>query len=301
QAVIAIENVRLFTELEARNRDLTDALARQTATAEILRAISSSPTDTQPVFDAIVTSAGRLCEAESAVVWRFEADMAHFVAAYNFSAETVESYRRRFPRPLRDTDYLGRIADGLVLNIADIESNAETAPSVVEIYRTRGVRSAVWVPMRRGGMTIGAINVAHRDVGAFSEARVALLNTFPDQAAIAVEIGRLFAELEARTGDLTRSVEQLTALGEVGRAVSSSLELETVLTTIVSRAVELSGLDSGSIFEYDEAREDFELRTSLNADEALIQAQRDVRPRKGEGGVGRTAGTLEPAQVEDIE
>ena len=95
-------------------------------------------------------------------------------------------------------------------------------------------------------------------------------------------------------------MEQLTALGEVGRAVSSSLDLETVLTTIVARAVELSGLDGGSIFEYDEAREEFELRASLNTDDELMQAQREARPRKGEGVVGRTAVTLEPAQVPDI-
>src|SRR5262249_38518256 len=157
QAVIAIENVRLLTQLDSRNKDLTEALARQTATAELPRAISSSPTDIRAGCDTIGASAGRLCEAESAVGWRFEDGMAHFAAAYNVSPDTMESYRRRFPRPLRDTDYLGQIADGSVLNIADIESNVETSPTVIEIYRTRGVRSAVWVPMRRAGMTIGAI------------------------------------------------------------------------------------------------------------------------------------------------
>ena len=113
---------------EALAHDLAEARAQQTATAEILRVISSSPTDIQPVFDAIVRSAGHLCGAESAVVYRFEDDTAHFVASYNFSPETVESYRRRFPRPLRDTDHLWRIADGSVLNVADIEDDAERSP-----------------------------------------------------------------------------------------------------------------------------------------------------------------------------
>jgi signal transduction histidine kinase/DNA-binding response OmpR family regulator len=142
--------------------------------------------------------------------------------------------------------------------------------------------------------------VTRREAGPFADAEIALLETFADQAVIAIENARILGELEARTGELTRSVEQLTALGEVGRAVSSSLDLETVLTTIVTRAVELSGLDGGSIFEYDEGRKDFELRASLNADEALMQAQREARPQKGEGVVGRTAVTLEPVQVADI-
>ncbi len=111
---------------------------------------------------------------------------------------------------------------------------------------------------------------------------------------------RLFKELEARTSDLTRSVEQLTALGEVGRAVSSTLDLETVLTTIVSRAVELSRLDGGVVFEYEEAAEEFVHRAATETGGALAEARRATRIRKGEGVVGRTAITLEPVQVPDI-
>jgi len=300
QAVIAIENVRLFRKLEARNAELGEALDRQTATAEVLRVISGSRMDVQPVFDTIVGSAGRLCGAESAALYRFEDGMAYFVGHYNFGPETIETYARDFPRPLRDTDLLWRIAEGSVLNIADIEKDPHTSPRVAAAYRSRGARSAVWVPIVREGQAIGAIGVTHRDIDAFPDERVELLKTFADQALIAIENVRLFKELEARTGELTRSVERLTALGEVGRAVSSSLDVETVLTTIVARAVELSGLDGGSIYEYDEAREEFELRTSLNTDDALVQAQREAPPRKGEGVVGRTAVTLEPAQVPDI-
>jgi signal transduction histidine kinase len=134
----------------------------------------------------------------------------------------------------------------------------------------------------------------------FTESQVELLRTFADQAVIAIENVRLFTELQARTQELTRSVDQLTALGEVGRAVSSTLDLETVLTTIVSRAVELSGLDGGVVFEYDETAEEFVQRVATDIGGALAEARRTTRIRKGEGVLGRTAITLEPVQVPDI-
>ncbi len=248
QAVIAIENVRLFTQLQARNRDLTEALDQQTATSEILRVISSSPTDVRPVFDTIVDSAGRLCGAESAVVYRFEGDAVDVVAGYNLSPETMASYRQRFPRPLRDTDHLWRITDGSVLNVADIEKDTETSPTVAAIYRARGVRSAVWVPMLRGGRTIGAINVAHRDVGAFSAARVQLLKTFADQAVIAIENVRLFTELEARNRDLTETLARQVATGEVLRAISQAqTDAQPVFDIIATSARRLCGASYGQV------------------------------------------------------
>src|SRR5215467_4014071 len=120
------------------------------------------------------------------------------------------------------------------------------------------------------------------------------------QAVIAIENVRLFKELQARTAELTRSVEQLTALGEVGRALSSTLDLEAVLATIVSRAVDLSGLDGGVVFEYDDGTEEFVHRVATEVGGALAEARRTTRVRKGEGVVGQTALTLEPAQVPDI-
>src|SRR4030095_14297389 len=112
------------------------------------------------------------------------------------------------------------------------------------------------------------IAVTRSEPGAFSDDEIALLQTFADQAVIAIENARLLSELQASTQALTRSVEQLTALGDVGRAVSSSLDLDTVLSTIVSRAVQLSGLDGGVVFEYDEGTEEFAPRATLNADES---------------------------------
>ena len=308
QAVIAIENVRLFTELTHKNRALTqahaqvsDALERQTATSEVLRVISSSPTDVHPVFETIVASAARLCGAESAAVYRFDGEMVHFAAGYNFSAEGLEAARRRFPRPLRETDHLWRVLEGSVLNMPDIEKDPHTTSGSGDAHRARGVHSTVLVPMVREDRVIGAIGVSHREVGRFADERVELLKTFADQAVIAIENVRLFTELEARTTQLTKSVGELKALGEVGQAVSSTLDLETVLSTIVSRAVQLAGMNGGSIWEYDEAREEFYVRATDLLPDELIEVNQATPVRKGEGALGRLAMTGgEPVEIPDI-
>ena len=156
------------------------------------------------------------------------------------------------------------------------------------------------VPLLRHDEAIGAIGVTRREPGGFTDDEIALLKTFADQAVIAIENARLFSELQARTQELTRSVDQLTALGDVGRAVSSSLDLDTVLTTIVGRAVQLSGADGGTIFEYDEGTEEFAPRATLNADESQSAMLRATRLRRGEGAVGQMAVTREPIQIPDI-
>src|SRR5439155_11475857 len=147
---------------------------------------------------------------------------------------------------------------------------------------------------------LGVIAVARREAGGFTDDEIALLKTFADQAVIAIENARLLTELQARTQELTRSVDQLTALGDVGRAVSSSLDLDTVLTTIVGRAVQLSGTDGGTIFEYDETAEEFSARATLNPDEGQSGVVRATRLRRGEGAVGQMAETREPVQIPDI-
>jgi GAF domain-containing protein len=300
QAVIAIENVRLFTELGKRNHELTEALEQQTATSEILRTITHTQTDTQPVFDTIVRSAAQLCHAAVAAVFLTDGRMVYHPANYGGSPEALAATRARFPRRLDMETMPGMaILTRSVVNLPDIED-----PSVTEHVRqvggVLGFRSALAVPMLREGEAVGAITAHRREPGRFLDAEVELLKTFADQAVIAVENVRLFTELEARTAALTRSVDQLTALGEVGRAVSSSLDLETVLTTIVSRAVQLSRLDGGVVFEYDDRTEEFVHRVATEAGAALAAVRRATRVQKGEGVVGRTAITLEPVQVPDI-
>ncbi len=300
QAVIAIENVRLFKELEARNRELTQALERQTATSSILEVISRSQTDLQAVFDTIVRSAVTLTAADLGAVLRTDGRQ-FFIAAQVGDQERLKAVERLHPRPVDPSSLGGRaILTRTIQQVEDVEASASLPDRSLNIVRAAGFRSNLVVPMLRGAEALGVISVARRDPGPFSEAHTELLKTFADQAVIAIENARLFNELQTRTGELTRSVEKLTALGEVGRAVSSTLDLETVLTTIVSRAVELSGLDGGVVFEYDDRAEEFVQRVATETGQALAEAQRTRRIRKGEGVLGRTAITLEPVQVPDI-
>jgi GAF domain-containing protein len=311
QAVIAIENVRLFTELQEKNRALTEAhaqvseaLDQQTATADILRVISNSPTDTGPVFDAIVRSAHHLLGGHAAALLHLVGNDVHLGAYTTTRSEGDATLTSRYPLSI---DELARQNPSLlrVLLAGEIDHVPDFAdPSIGEfarsMARTRGHRSRLMVPLRRGGTLVGGLAVTRVEPGRFSEDDIALLRTFADQAVIAIENVRLFTELKTRTDALTRSVDQLTALGEVGRAISSTLDLETVLTTIVSRAVQLSGLDGGVIFEYDDTAEEFAQRAAIEQAGALAEARRTLPIRKGEGVVGRTAVTLQPEQVPDI-
>ena len=302
QAVIAIENVRLFTELQEKNRALTQAhaqvtetLEQQMATGEILRVIASSPTDVQPVFDTIVRSAAWLCHATMSWIWLQEGDWLKMAAPYNvppgFTAGLSVANAPNATRVIRE---------GTIHHIGDTEDDSRMTPEALKQARTLGVRAALMVPMRRDREAIGALTVYRSAPGPFSDTQVKLLETFASQAVIAIENVRLFKQLQERTEQLSRSVDQLTALGEVGRAVTSTLDLETVLTTIVSRAVELSGLDGGVVFEYDDRAEEFVQRAMTDTGETLAEARRTTRIRKGEGVLGRTAITLEPVQVADI-
>ena len=165
---------------------------------------------------------------------------------------------------------------------------------------TVGWRSALIAPMLREGAPIGVITVGRAMAGRFSESEISLLQTFADQAVIAIENVRLFKELQERTAELTQSVEKLTALGEVSHALSSTLDIELVLNTIVARASQLAGAAGCSIYEYNEAAERFELRATHNDDAQFVEALRAAPLRKGEGLMGRAAEMREPVQISDI-
>jgi signal transduction histidine kinase len=289
QAVIAIENVRLFNETN-------EALERQTTTSEILRVMSSSPTDTQPVFDIIAASAARLCAARDAQVLRVEGDVLRLVSAYGSpSMPPVRTISRGHG--------VGRaVIDRRTIHVRDM------AQAIAEFPETsapqHGVESILAVPLLREDVAVGVIRISRTQRQPFTEQQIALLETFAEQAVIAIENVRLFKELQARTAELTRSVDELMALGEVGRAVSSTLDLDTVLNTIVTRANQLAGTDGCSIYEYDQAAEEFRLRVAHYADakEAAVldPIGRATSIPKGQGMPGRAALRRQPVQLPDI-
>ena len=288
QAVIAIENVRLFNETR-------EALEQQTATSEILRVISRSPSNLQPVLDAIAAHAALVCDAYDTVVFLREGDRVRYAAHYgpiNITAQHAALSRRSITETA--------ILDRQPVHVHDVLAAEQTFPLTAQAAREGGFRTVLSVPLLRENEAIGALTIRRQEVQPFAPQQIELLKTFADQAVIAIENVRLFNELQERTKQLGRSVEQLTALGEVGRAVSSTLDLQTVLATIVSRAVQLAGMDGGVVFEYDEHAEEFIHRAATEGGGTLAEQRRATRVRKGEGVVGRTAETLEPAQVPDI-
>jgi GAF domain-containing protein len=297
QAVIAIENVRLFKELQARNRDLTEALEQQTATSEILGVIANSPTDIQPVLNAVAENAARLCDSQDAQIYQVEGDIIRKVASHGIVTPVLSVGETR---PISRSLVIGRaILDRRTVHIEDLAAEVDREFSGAKLLRTTGQHTTLATPLLREGVPIGGILIRRLETRPFSEKQIKLLETFAAQAVIAIENVRLFKELEARTGDLVRSVGELKALGEVGQAVSSTLDLQTVLSTIVGHAVQLSGTSGGVIYEYDEAAQGFLLRASYRMEEALVEALRAAPIRLGEGATGRAAMIREPVQVPD--
>jgi len=297
QAVIALENVRLFTELQARNLELTDALEQQTATSELLKVIGRSTFDLRPVFETLVENAVRLCRAERGVIMRFDGEVLRFAVGHNTSPELVAFFEAN-PIALGRGSNAGRAAvERRTVHNLDVRADPEYryGGAQVDPYRT-----VLAIPMLRGEELLGVIMIYRLEVRAFTESQIALMETFADQAAIAVENARLLTELQARTDQLTHSVQELQALGEVGQALSSTLDLETVLRTIVSRAGQLAGTDACTVYEYDERAEELVFRATHNLDEEVVAVARRSPIRRSQGVAGRMAVTMEPVQIPDI-
>jgi len=242
QAVIAIENARLLNELRK-------SLEQQTATAEVLRVISNSPTNVQPVFDSIAESAVRLCDGQFSFVVRFDGTLMHFASCFGLSAEGLDLFRNMMPMPAGEDTTAGRaILRRAVVEIENVKADEAYGAPAQKLARTVIYRSIVAVPLLHEGSPIGAIAVARAGAGRFPERQIALLQAFADQAVIAIRNVRLFDEVQARTEELTESLQRQTATADVLKVISrSAFDLKTVLQTLVESAARLCEADKGTI------------------------------------------------------
>jgi GAF domain-containing protein len=246
QAVIAIENVRLFDEVQARTSELQESLEYQTAISDVLDVISRSPSNIQPVLDTIIEVAQRLCQSEQAYILRLSSGVYHLAATKDAQIERIK-YLRENPIAPNRSSVTGRVAlERRTIHISDALADPEYTLSM---SGDRGYRTILGVPLLREGVTIGVIVLTRGIVQPFTEKQIQLISSFADQAVIAIENARLFDEVQARTKDLTESLEQQTATSEVLQVISSSPgELEPVFQTMLANATRLCEASYGALW-----------------------------------------------------
>ena len=290
QAVIAIENVRLFDEVRARTRDLSEALEQQTATSEVLKAISSSPGELKPVFQAMLENATRICEASFGNLLLYEGDAFKRVALHN-APQAWAADVERDPVVPRSVDVLYRIADTKqIVHVADFAMENPDAP----IVRFAGARTVLVVPMLRDTDLIGAIGIYRQEVRPFTEKQVELVSNFAAQAVIAIENTRLLSELR-------ESLQQQTATAEVLKTISrTAFDLQRVLQTLLENAAHICGAKHGIIFRYD--GESCRAAAAYNAPPGTLELWQRHPLRAGRSTtVGRALLERRPVQIPDVQ
>ncbi len=300
--MIAIENTRLLNELRQRTDDLSESLEQQTATSEVLNVISSSLSDAQPVFDAIVQSGMRLFPDAAVFVALPENGMIKAAAMAEKDQARAEGWKRRFPFPLSH-DYMHGVAilNRAVVDISDVRKAPPELAVGAKNFLKSGYLAVTIVPMMRGDAAIGALSVVRLTPGPLSNKQLAVLKNFAAQAVIAIENTRLLSELRQRTDDLTESLEQQTATSDVLKVISSSPgELEPVFSAVLENATRICGANFGVLFLSD--GDGFRTGAMHNAPAALAEVRRReplYRPPPNTA-VGRMARTKRAVHVADI-
>jgi PAS domain S-box-containing protein len=310
QAVIAIENARLLGELQqrtdelaARNSEFGERIEQQSATIDVLKAMSASPGDPQPVFDLIVRRARDLCNTEAGALFEFDGELVHRRSSVGQEAfatpDALEAYKRLFPMvPTRGSITCRAILDRQTIHVRDIA----TVSGVSATVRNLGHKSQISVPLLRDGAAIGAISQNGKEPGGFTDSQVALLQTFAEQAVIAITTAETYRALQARTRDLEESLEYQTATSDVLNVISrSTADVQPVLDTVVETAARLCGADTGNI-AIREGEVYRHVASSFSASDPefwAIQRQRTIVPGRGSV-AGRVALEGRAVHIEDI-
>ena len=283
QAVIAIENARLLSELR-------ESLEQQTATSEVLRVISSSPGELEPVFQAMLENAVRICEAKFGVMFRFDADVPYPVATLNLSSAVDDYFRRRGrlkPTPGSDLDRLWNSKQ--VIHTLDMSESQNPT----RIAKLAGVRTQIAVPMLKDDALIGAINIFRQEVRPFTDKQIELLTNFSAQAVIAIENARLLNELR-------ESLDQQTATADVLRTISTSPgELEPVFRAMLDNAVRLCEADLGILYRFEDGAFCAESLRGAPPEYAAFMQKGPIHPGP-DSGLGRIVATRRPVHVLDV-
>jgi adenylate cyclase len=287
--------------VEALSSELSQLREQQAATNEVLLAVGRSDFELQPIFETVVEQAIRLCRADAGQIFVKESDHFRLACASGGSQEYRSLIGER-QLPLGPGTLVGRVAlERRPVMSADIAHDREYDTEEQRLrQRLGGFRTIVGVPIQSEDEVLAVISLWRRDVNPFTEREIELATTFAAQGAIAIRNASLMQQLDQRTQALGRSVDQLNGLSKVGEAVSSSLDVQEVLSTIVKHAVKLSGTEGGSIFEFDDVSQEFQIRTAHGTSEELLRALRATKIGLHDTLVGRAASTGTSLAVPDI-
>jgi two-component system, NtrC family, sensor kinase len=295
----AADSHQIITELkrklDERTSERDEALERQTATADILKVIASSRSDVQPVFEAIATSAKRLIGGFSTTVFSIVDDVQHLSALTPTSPAADAALKARFPAPLSAQPWAEQIRNGEIVNVADIETESAVPADLRDVWRMRGFRALLVVPLRRDRASIGMISLTRREPGTFAVHDLQLLQTFADQAVIAIQNARLFNEVQAKTRDLTEALTYQTGSSNILSVIASSpTDVGPVLKAIVESACELCEANDAIVALKD-------------GDDLLFQEQHgsipvvwERRPINRQWTAGRAVVDCKPVHVHDL-
>jgi signal transduction histidine kinase/putative methionine-R-sulfoxide reductase with GAF domain len=297
QAVIAIENTRLLNELRQRTDDLTESLEQQTATSKVLEVISRSAFDLQAVFETVAESSVKLCGADRAFIFRFDGELLRMVVAYNSPREFKEWVAQHPIRPGRHSGSARAALERRTIHIPDVRADPEYTYGAKD---AEAIRTILGVPILKGDALLGVMMIYRLEVKPFTDKQIALVETFADQAAIAIDNVRLFEAEQQRSRELAESLEQQTATSEVLKVISrSTFDLQVVLNTLIESAARLCDADMGSINR--QHGESYQQVASYGYSSEFEEFMRTHPVLLGRATtVGRTVMELQPVHILDV-